>query len=268
MKRAVLLLMLASNPALSQVVDTHDLVIGESVSYQSAVLDQVRVANIYLPISYGENAAKRYPVIYLLDGSADEDFIHIVGLVQFGSFPWVAMIPESIVVGIGNIDRQHDFTFPSNDAADQADFPASGGSADFIEMLAKELRPLVARRYRTSGPATLIGQSLGGLLATEILLRRPALFDNYIIVSPSLWWDGGSLLDVELPDLSSVSSVYIGVGDEEAEMKTLAEKLSEKLLNAEFAQPTVSFRYFPELDHGDALHLVAYDGFKTIFSNR
>ena len=44
----------------------------------------------------------------------DEDFIHISGLVQFGSFSWIHMIPESIVVGIANADRKKRFTYPTN----------------------------------------------------------------------------------------------------------------------------------------------------------
>lgn len=50
-----------------------------------------------------------YLVFYLLDGSAKEDFIPIVGLVQFNNFEWVNQVPKSIVVGIAPVDRQRDF---------------------------------------------------------------------------------------------------------------------------------------------------------------
>ena len=97
--------------------------IGKTISIESTVLDETRVLNIYLPPSYSSDDSKTYPVIYLLDGSKDEDFIHVVGIVQFGSFSWINMIPESIVVGIGNVDRKRDFTYPSQNALDQKDFP-------------------------------------------------------------------------------------------------------------------------------------------------
>lgn len=80
--------------------------IGETLRFQSSILAEERVLNIYLPLYYEEDSLKNYPVIYLLDGSADEDFIHIAGLIQFGSFPWINLIPESIVVGIANVDRK------------------------------------------------------------------------------------------------------------------------------------------------------------------
>lgn len=52
-------------------------------------------------------------MIYLLDGSADEEFIHIVGLVQYNSFEWISQIPKSIVVGIATVARRRGFTFPT-----------------------------------------------------------------------------------------------------------------------------------------------------------
>ncbi|MCG7859670.1 alpha/beta hydrolase, partial [Flavihumibacter sediminis] len=57
---------------------------------------------------------------------------------------------------------------------------------------------------------------MGGLLATEILLTKPALFTKYIIVSPSLWWDNASLLQGKLTNWSINDSlqVYIAVGKE------------------------------------------------------
>ena len=59
-------------------------------------------------------------------------------------------------------------------------------------------------------------QSLGGLLATEILLKNPEMFDNYFIISPSLWWDDESLLNQagtllsKSPDTKKF--VYVSVG--------------------------------------------------------
>ena len=86
------------------------------------------------------------------------------------------------------------FHISSKSKRDLKEFPTTGHSQNFMEFIKKELQPFVASKYQTSGQKTIIGQSLGGLLATEILLKQPDLFDNYIIVSPSLWWDDESLL--------------------------------------------------------------------------
>ena len=86
----------------------------------STVLGEDRTLNIYLPEGYHQDSS--YSVIYLLDGSADEDFIHVAGLVQFYNFPWVNVLPKSIVVGIANVDRRRDFTFPTAIEKDKKDF--------------------------------------------------------------------------------------------------------------------------------------------------
>ncbi|MEL7065410.1 MAG: alpha/beta hydrolase, partial [Bacteroidota bacterium] len=80
------------------------LSIGEVLRFDSKALDETRILNVYLPQGYRDSIDKSYPVIYILDGSMDEDFLHLAGLVQFGSFPWINMVPQSIVVGIANVD--------------------------------------------------------------------------------------------------------------------------------------------------------------------
>lgn len=252
--------------ALAREVTAAPLTIGESVQFSSSVLNESRQLNIYLPQSYSHNPTQTYPVIYLLDGSMDEDFLHIAGLSQFASYPWIGMLPESIVVGIANVDRKRDFTAAPNNPEDQRDFPTAGGSAKFIQMLAEEIQPLIKQRYRSNGKHTLIGQSLGGLIATEILFTRPELFDNYIVISPSLWWNQGALLNAPLPAFKQPVAVFVGVGKEGAEMENLAKQLFEKLENQASPQLQVSFQYFPKLDHGDALHLAVYAAFKQLFS--
>lgn len=241
------------------------LAIGEKVELQSTLLNETRILNIYLPEGYSSDSSKTYPVIYLLDGSIDEDFIHISGLVQFGSFSWINMIPESIVVGISNIDRRRDFTFPTNNLKDKEDFPTTGKSEAFINFLEKELQAFIEKKYKVASTKTIIGQSLGGLLATEILFKRPAVFDNYIIVSPSLWWDDESLLKYTPKAYSSMKSVYIAVGKEGETMERTANELHNKLQLRENTNTRLYFQFLEKQDHGDALHLAVYDAFEKIF---
>jgi len=243
------------------------LSIGEILEFHSSVLQEDRVLNVYLPQGY-RDSDKQYPVIYLLDGSIDEDFIHISGLVQFGSFSWIEMLPETIVVGIANVDRKRDFTYPSTDKAYVEKYPMTGHSKVFIQFLEEEVQPLIEKNFRSRGEKTLIGQSLGGLLATEILLKQPELFDNYIIVSPSLWYDYESLLKIEGAPMDSPKSVYIAVGEEGDVMKRVAEELHKKLLDRDDNQLKVYFKFLPDQDHGDALHLAVYDAFERIFSKK
>ncbi|NUO00506.1 MAG: alpha/beta hydrolase, partial [Saprospiraceae bacterium] len=208
----ILLLFVIKQPIWAQkaplVAKSTDFSIGETLEFHSTILNEKRVVNIYLPNGYHPDSLKKYPVIYLLDGSVDEDFIHISGLVQFGSFSWINMIPETIVVGIANVDRKRDFTYPTNNQKDKADFPTTGGSEKFIAFVEQELQPLIEKTYKTGSSKTIIGQSLGGLLATEILFKNPNLFDRYIIVSPSLWWDDQSLLKYTPKVFSAPKAIY------------------------------------------------------------
>lgn len=182
-----------NNPKSAE--NSKPFILGVIDEIQSVELAEKRILNIYLPEGYEKDGASKYPVIYLLDGSADEDFIHVVGLVQFNNFSWIDRVPKSIVVGIANVDRRRDFTFPTTVEEEKKKFPSTGHSNKFIAFIEKELQPFIEKKYRTNSSKMIIGQSLGGLLATEILFKKPMLFDKYIIISPSLWWDNGSLLE-------------------------------------------------------------------------
>ena len=252
----------------AQKLKTDPLVIGEQLELKSEILNENRILNIYLPLGYEKEAIQKYPVIYLLDGSMDEDFIHISGLVQFGSFSWINMIPESIVVGIANVDRKRDFTYPTSNEKDKIDFPTTGGSKGFIEFITEELQPFITKEYNTNGTNTLIGQSLGGLLATEILFKNPDTFDNYIIVSPSLWWDDGSLLNDSPKMYDSNKSVYIAVGKEGDIMEKAATDLFDKLNLSKRENTNLYYSFFEKQNHGDALHLAVYDAFEKIFTQK
>ena len=257
-----------SQVGYAQILEKSDFSIGETLKINSKILKEQRNIHIYLPNSYQQDAQKKYPVIYLLDGSKDEDFIHIAGLVQFCSFSWINIIPESIVVGIGNVDRKRDFTYPSNNEKDKKDFPTTGGSANFIQFIASELQPLIQKNYRVSSQKTIIGQSLGGLLATEVLFKKPDLFDNYLIISPSLWWDDESLLTFELNQTLNNKSIYIAVGKEGTVMERVAKELYDKLALKKGKNTAVYFKFFEKQTHGDALHLAAYDAFVKLFKKQ
>lgn len=246
---------------------------------QSAILGETRILNIYLPEGYRAEDTTRYPVIYLLDGSADEDFIHIAGLVQFNSFEWVNRVPKSIVVGIATVDRRRDFTSPSKVEDEKKMYPSSGKSANFIQFLEKELKPFVAKKFNTAKQSTLIGQSLGGLLLTEILFSKPALFSSYIIVSPSLWWNDGAMLDISLSEIVKSKeqpiNIYIAVGKEGLAptkkprvMEVDANLLVEKLQKIAKTNWRIHFDYLPDENHGTILHQAVNNAFIRFSSDR
>ena len=260
-----LLFSLFSIIAFTQKHSVQPFTIGETISFQSKVLGEDRLLNVYLPNNYNSDDTIKYDVIYLLDGSVDEDFIHIAGIVQFANFEWINLIPKSIVVGIANVDRQRDFTYPTSVKKDKEDFATSGGSAKFMDFVEKEVQPLINEKYKTNDKQTLIGQSLGGLMATEFLMKRSALFDNYIIISPSLWWDNESLLKSKSKITENVKAIYIGVGKEGEVMERVARELHGKIELDKYKSAKLMFQFFEKHDHGDVLHQAVYDAFEKMY---
>jgi len=274
MKPSFLLVFLLSaglSYAQPSTENSKPFILGVIDELPSTILAEKRVLNIYLPEGYARNDTARYPVVYLLDGSADEDFIHITGLYQFNNFSWINRVPKSIIVGIANVDRERDFSYPVSIAEDKKNYPNAGGSEKFIAFLEKELQPHIAKKYRTGRSRTIIGQSLGGLLATEILLKKPALFDQYIIISPSLWWDNGSLLKLKPAPVDAGTGVYIGVGKEglgpgaiphvmEVDANILADKLRTEAKNL-----TVHFDYLPQENHATVAHQAVFNALRLLY---
>ena len=270
------ILTLGQKNNFSQTETSKPFILGLIEEIQSKELDEKRVLNIYLPEGYKQDDSTKYPVIYLLDGSADEDFIHIVGLVQFNSFEWIDQCPKSIVVGIATVDRKRDFTFQTTIQSDKKLFPTAGYSERFISFIEKELQPFIEEKYKTNNDKTIIGQSLGGLFATEVLIKKPKLFNKYIIISPSLWWDNGSLFNntskLFQDNFIQQTDIYIGVGKEGLTpteiprvMEEDANLLSEKIKEIKNKNVKVFFDYLPQENHATIMHQAVSNSFRFLY---
>lgn len=247
-------------------VQATPLVFGETHTFRSKELDQDRTLNVYLPDGYKPDSTDTYPVIYVLDGTANEDFPHIAGLAQFMNM--YDLLPKSIVVGVANMgpSRYHDFTHVTQGDSDLVWVPTGGGSAPFIEFLEKEAQPFVVEHYRTNGTRTIIGQSLGGLLCTEILFDKPELFDEYVIVSPSLWWDNGSL--------AARAEAWAKSNGDLPKRVVIAMAQDDKMMGAQVDRVVAAFKAhtrppftwwyvpFPEETHATILHRAVYHAFE------
>ena len=180
------------------------------------------------------------------------------------------------MVGIATVDRRRDFTFPTTIEVDKKTYPTAGHSDKFISFLETELQPFIETKYKTTQTKTIIGQSLGGLLETEILLKKPTLFTKYIIISPSLWWDNGSLLNQNAEILNEnfkqPTEIYIGVGKEGLTpteipriMEVDANLLADKIKSAKSKSVNVLFDYLPQEDHSTIMHQAVLNAFKQLY---
>lgn len=247
------------------------LTLGETYTFHSEVLSEDRVLNIYLPSGYDPNDTVLYPVVYLLDGGIDEDFIHVAGILQFNVFAWVAAMPPSVLIGIANVDRKRDFTWPSSVESDKKELSTSGGARKFILFIETELIPFMHTHFKTNAQRTLLGESLGGLLAADILLTKPDMFDKYAIVSPSVWWDGASILEKKMATVRHTIDVYVAVGKEgltpgpnPRAMETDARLFVDRLKSANSKLLNVHFDYLPEENHATIGHQAYFNGLKWL----
>ncbi len=250
----------------SQEIVKKQLEVGEILEVNSVALNEKRNLNIMLPLGYSKD--KEYPVVFLLDGSLHEDFFHIAGLIQFFNLQF--KMPATIVVGIENVDRKRDFTSPTSNEELKQSVPTSGKSELFIHFIGEEVIPLIADNYNISSQRYIIGQSLGGLLACEILLKKPDLFSHYFIVSPSLWWDDQHLLK-ELPQFLTQhkelnKNIYLSVGkDEHPIMVKDAKNFYKLLLKNEYPKGQIVFNSMKNENHATIFHNSIYEGLLHYF---
>ncbi|MEP6881583.1 MAG: alpha/beta hydrolase-fold protein [Dokdonella sp.] len=153
----------------------------------STLLAETRVVNVYVPPGYNGKAEVRYPVLYMLDGGEKEDFPHLSetldGLISTNE------IPPMLLVGIENTERRRDLTGPTTVDSDREIAPIVGGSAVFREFIEKELKPQIAMFYNVSDDSAIIGESLAGLFVVETVFEKSELFNTYIALDPSVWWN-------------------------------------------------------------------------------
>ena len=194
-----------AGPLHSQSTPPHDPVPAhDTFTVASRVLGEARSINVHTPPGYHASSARRFPTLYMPDGGLDEDFPHVVHTVD--SLIALGAIRPVIVVGIPNTERRRDLTGPTRVATDSAIAPRVGGSAAFRRFLRDELIPAVRARYRTTAERAIVGESLAGLFAVETLLAEPMLFDHYVALDPSVWWNGGTLVDSARARLTALDS--------------------------------------------------------------
>jgi predicted alpha/beta superfamily hydrolase len=164
----------------------------QTFTIDSKALGEVRRINVYTPPGYNAAANARYPVLYMPDGGLDEDFPHVTTDVDTAIR--AGEMRPVIVVGIENTERRRDMTGPTDVEADRKIAPHVGGSAHFRAFIRDELMPAVGQRLRGNGETAIVGESLAGLFVLETFFQEPRLFDTYIALSPSLWWNAQALV--------------------------------------------------------------------------
>ena len=177
---------------------------------------------LYNPPGYRENVARRYPVVYCVDGqdlfeppagqgsdgNLDE---HLNALIE-------SRVTEPLLlVGV-------DFAEPG----DLAHGRAHAAKAEEMAAFMLFLKGTIDRAYPTRPESCgLLGDGAGGLFALWLARRHPRHFPRVAAMGPVFWWADDSLLqEVALSEQHAHQMVYLDAGDGQGEG---VEKLAEAL---------------------------------------
>lgn len=266
------------------------ITIGVIDSLYSNILEEQRKLWVYVPESAKnkDSPSEKYPVLYLLDG--DAHFHSVTGMIkQLSTVNGNTVLPEMIVVGIPNTNRSRDLTpthvemdFWSGDSIRYD----SGGGDKFLDFIEKELMPYVKKNYPVTDYTTFIGHSFGGLSVINALLTRPQLFNNYVAIDPSLWWDDQLLLNMAesaLPEKKlDGKALFVGVANTMANSMNITtvqedttkgsthiRSILQFSKSVEFMKNTglaFDWKYYGDDSHGSVPLITEYDALRFLFS--
>jgi uncharacterized protein len=267
----------------------NNITIGKIDTVHSKILNETRRIWVYLPASANNKMFTRqvYPVVYLLDGPAH--FHSVTGLVQQLSN---SVLPEMIVVGIQNTDRTRDLTPTHSSTASPYGQTAemlknSGGGDNFLAFIEKELMPYIDTTYPVAPYKMFVGHSYGGLLVMHTLLTKPGLFNSYVALDPSVWWDDQVLVKKAITALQQntfpAKPFYFAIAnvlktkDDISKIEKDTSKTSISMRTAfqfvkaldkyKKANQPWHWKYYPEDGHTSVPVIAQYDAFRTFFND-
>lgn len=272
LKTAILLLFAFSANAQQQ----GNISIGKKDSIYSAILGEKRALWIYTPdvTSPTPDTAKRCPVLFVLDGGAH--FYSTVGIIQqLSQANGNGVLPEMMVVGIESTDRLKDFVPATTE----------GDANSFVKFLTGELMPFMEKNYNPAPYRVLVGHSLGGLLAMDILAGSPNLFNACVAIDPSMWYKDEKFLNRSIAAITKQkfanTRLFVGVANTLPTGMTVAKakndrtdgtthirailKLDDFLKQHKVTGLKYEQKYYERENHNSVPLISEYDGLRFIF---
>ena len=247
-----------------QEIPNHDNI--KTLTIHSYILDEDRLCFISLPDSYNANKDKEYPVLILLDGYTF--FKSAIGVVHFMSSDRNRnySMPETIIVAIENVDRERDFTVTKIKTKRPN---TMGGGRNFLNFIEKELIPYIDSNYRTEDHRTLVGHSLGGLLAMNSFMSQKSIFDAYLAIDPSIWWDE-NLMKNKVENISvkiNTKRLFIATANQNQNRFERNKKRHDNLyilLSNKFNKDHIQHKTYNNENHRSVPLVAMYDGLKYL----
>jgi len=266
------------------------IVIGVIDSIYSDIIKEEQKFWVHVPNSpLGGEVTEdtKYPVLYLLDG--DAHFYSVTGMIkQLSTVNGNDIVPEMIVVGLLNNDRTRDLT-PTNIVevfGDSTFAKTSGGGKNFLNYIERELIPYIEKNYPASSYRTFVGHSFGGLTVVDALVDRPDLFNNYVAIDPSLWWDDQELLKRANAVMSNTTysnkALYVGIANTMDQGMNIGVVEKDSTESTDHIRSILSFvkstealkdnglhfkwKYYENDTHGSVPLITEYDALRFLFS--
>jgi predicted alpha/beta superfamily hydrolase len=192
----------------------------ESFTVAMPTLGVERTVRVYLPRGYTNCEGCRYPVVYFMDGQNVFDAAtSYVG--EWGADETLDDLlakHDLAVIAVG-VDHGGEARMNELGVWENPEFKPARGEA-FLADLVGAVKPAIDARYRTRPAAastTIVGSSMGGLMAHAALLRRPDVFGGAIIFSPSYWFSPAIAEETAATPLKSGQRVYVYADGMESE---------------------------------------------------
>lgn len=223
------------------------------------------VIQVGLPENYSPET-RNYGAIYVLDGA--EIFDHVAQSCNTISGDNGASNILVVGIGYGN-DRAFDYT-PS------ATGDGGGGAENFLLFIKNELIPRIESEFGADTARTsrsILGHSFGGLCAAYAFTNHNEMFENYIMLSPSLWYDDGIVLRSELEhrDANKLQHqlVFLGLGELENSGNMLAPfQAFHDRLRDNYPSMALKRHIVPGLGHRGSEKPNIIEGLNFYFANK
>jgi predicted alpha/beta superfamily hydrolase len=220
---------------------------------------------VALPTNY-DSANKTYGTVYLLDG--DENFGFVANKCRVISDEYSVENVFVVSIGYGN-DRNLDYT-PTQTSS------TTGGAPKFLEFIKDQLIPNVQHRYSVDtarSSRVILGHSFGGLFGAYAFAHDNKVFGNYILLSPSIWYDNEVTLRFE-KDNSVINRnrkqlVFMGIGEMEnsGRMQAPFEAFYQTVLKS-YPHLVLGKNREPDLDHVGSKNPNISHGLEYYFKHR
>ena len=238
--------------------------------------DRIYPLFIKLPKTYGKDKHKKFPVIYLTD--AWYSFQIVSGATRYPMNS--GSMEQAIIVGIsyaknskGDSSRVRDYTPTVNSKWQQK----TGGAHQHMEFIEQDVIQYIEQNYRADpSNRTFVGNSLGGLLGSYILLTKAEIFKNYILGSPSYWFDNKYIFTLETELSKKIkqidANVFIAIGERETkafdsnfDMVGDAKKFHDRMLLWQQPKLTSKLLIIAEANHQTAFPTTVIQGLHWLY---